>query len=332
MIVTLKDLSRIELFSTDSRKKLRACDVRKKTGADVVINGTLFDWGSWRPVCDVKAAGKVLSNDPYTYWGLAWNQSDDHFTVISTKDIGLWENVISCVMLVRNGAKQAYHANPDVARAAPRTALYQTADGLTHIWCDKKAMTPNQLQSELLRRRAVWGLMLDGGGSTQLSQEGKDYVYSDRRVQNYLCFWCRKQDNEPEGEKPMVEINAYSKEKDGKKKLSAHFAVWEFACKDGSDAVLVAPRLVMVLESIRSHLGITDIHSAYRTPQYNIEVGGSPHSQHCYGTAADISVRGVSHKKVAEYARQLMPDWGGVGIYSWGVHVDVREVKADWRG
>ena len=47
----------------------------------------------------------------------------------------------------------------------------------------------------------------------------------------------------------MVEINAYSKAKDGGKKLSTNFAVREFACKDGSDAVLVAPRLVMVLQS-----------------------------------------------------------------------------------
>ena len=37
----------------------------------------------------------------------------------------------------------------------------------------------------------------------------------------------------------MVEINAYSKAKDGGKKLSTNFAVKEFACKDGSDAVLV---------------------------------------------------------------------------------------------
>ena len=33
----------------------------------------------------------------------------------------------------------------------------------------------------------------------------------------------------------MVEINAYSKAKDGGKKLSANFTVKEFACKDGSE-------------------------------------------------------------------------------------------------
>lgn len=133
----------------------------------------------------------------------------------------------------------------------------------------------------------------------------------------------------------MVEINAYSKAASGGKQLSAHFKVREFACGDGSDAVLVAPRLVMVLQSIRSHFGVpVVIHSAYRTPQYNAKVDGAEHSQHCYGTAADITVRGQKPETVAAFARSIMPDWGGVGIYSKQgfTHVDVRETKADWAG
>ena len=76
------------------------------------------------------------------------------------------------------------------------------------------------------------------------------------------------------------------------------------------------------------------IHSAYRTPQYNKQANGAEHSQHCYGTAADISVRGQKPEAVAAYARELMPDWGGVGTYSKKgfTHIDVREVKADWNG
>ena len=133
----------------------------------------------------------------------------------------------------------------------------------------------------------------------------------------------------------MVEINAYSLKKDGNKKLSSNFQVKEFACKDGSDAVLVAPRLVMVLQSIRDHFGAgVNITSGYRTPQYNTKVGGAAQSQHCYGTAADITVKGVSVEKVAAYARKLMPDWGGVGIYKAQgfTHIDIREDRSDWAG
>lgn len=133
----------------------------------------------------------------------------------------------------------------------------------------------------------------------------------------------------------MVEINAYSKAASGGKQLSAHFKVREFACGDGSDAVLVAPRLVMVLETIRAHFGAAvTISSGYRTPQYNAKVDGVAHSQHCYGTAADITVKGQKPEAVAAYARQLMPDWGGVGIYSQQgfTHIDVREKRSDWTG
>lgn len=133
----------------------------------------------------------------------------------------------------------------------------------------------------------------------------------------------------------MVEIHAYSKAASGGKQLSAHFKVREFACGDGSDAVLVAPRLVMVLETIRSHFcAPVVIHSAYRTPQHNAKVNGAAHSQHCYGTAADISIKGVSVLDIAAYARSIMPDWGGVGIYKEQgfVHVDVREKRSDWNG
>ena len=131
----------------------------------------------------------------------------------------------------------------------------------------------------------------------------------------------------------MVEINAYSKAASGGKQLSAHFKVREFACGDGSDAVLVAPRLVMALETIRAHFDApVVIHSGYRTPQYNKQVNGAEHSQHCYGTAADISVKGQTPAAVAVYARQLMPNWGGVGIYTKKgfTHIDVREKRSDW--
>ena len=95
----------------------------------------------------------------------------------------------------------------------------------------------------------------------------------------------------------MVEIHAYSKAASGGKQLSAHFKVREFACGDGSDAVLVAPRLVMVLETIRTHFDApVVIHSGYRTPQYNAKVGGVAHSQHCYGMAATPTGRSIGNQ------------------------------------
>lgn len=130
-----------------------------------------------------------------------------------------------------------------------------------------------------------------------------------------------------------VTINAYSKAKDGNKKLSTNFKVKEFACNDGSDPVFVAPELVEVLQKIRNHFKKpVNINSGYRTVTKNKACGGATYSQHLYGTAADISIKGVSPKEVAAYAETLLPKKGGIGIYSTFTHVDVREVRSRWNG
>lgn len=130
-----------------------------------------------------------------------------------------------------------------------------------------------------------------------------------------------------------VTIYAYSKKKDGSKKLSANFKVREFACSDGSDPIFIAPELVKILQKIRDHFGKpVNINSAYRTATKNKAVGGATYSQHLYGVAADISISGVSPKKVAAYAETLLPNTGGIGIYKTFTHVDVREVKSRWNG
>lgn len=145
-------------------------------------------------------------------------------------------------------------------------------------------------------------------------------------------------ENEPIAESEdniMVPVYTYSKAKDGSKKLSQNFQVKEFACKDGSDPILIAPELVTILQAIRSHFGKpVVINSAYRTPQYNArkDVGGAPQSQHCYGTAADIAISGVSPKDVAAFAENLLSGRGGIGIYAGFTHIDTREVKSRWNG
>ena len=128
-------------------------------------------------------------------------------------------------------------------------------------------------------------------------------------------------------------IKAYSKAKDGNKKLSTNFRVKEFACTDGSDPIFIDSDLVNVLQKIRSHFGKSvTINSAYRTPGKNKAVGGQAYSQHLYGRAADIKVKGVTPKKVAAYAETLLKNKGGIGIYSTFVHIDVRATKARWKG
>lgn len=128
-------------------------------------------------------------------------------------------------------------------------------------------------------------------------------------------------------------IKAYSKAKDGNKKLSTNFRVKEFACTDGTDPIFIDSDLVNVLQKIRTHFGKSvTITSAYRTPGKNKAVGGTNYSQHLYGKAADIKVSGIAPKQVAAYAEKLMPKMGGIGTYSTFTHIDVRASKARWKG
>lgn len=128
-------------------------------------------------------------------------------------------------------------------------------------------------------------------------------------------------------------IKAYSKAKDGNKKLSTNFKVKEFACTDGSDPIFIDSDLVNVLQKIRSHFGKSvTITSSYRTPTKNKACGGTAYSQHLYGMAADIKIDGVAPTKVAAYVETLLKNKGGIGIYSTFTHIDVRKTKARWNG
>ena len=131
----------------------------------------------------------------------------------------------------------------------------------------------------------------------------------------------------------MATVQAYSKSKDGSKKLSTNFRVREFACQDGSDVIFISPELVSLLQKIRTHFGkAVTITSAYRTPPHNKSVGGTTYSQHQYGTAADIKVSGISPKKVAAYAETLLVNKGGIGTYDTFTHIDVRADRSRWKG
>ena len=132
----------------------------------------------------------------------------------------------------------------------------------------------------------------------------------------------------------MYDVKVYSLKAEGSRQITEHFRVYEFACSDGSDVVFVSQALVEILENIRVHFGAAvTVTSGYRTVSYNATVeNSSKTSQHCNGLAADLHVDGHTHQEVYNYACQLLGDHGGVGLYSWGVHIDVRADKSRWKG
>jgi uncharacterized protein YcbK (DUF882 family) len=117
-------------------------------------------------------------------------------------------------------------------------------------------------------------------------------------------------------------------------KISSHFTEEEARCKCGCGRMVVNDILVRLLEAIRATAGhrLVIVHSWNRCGQYNKKVGGSPDSQHLYGKAADISIKGVSPDQLAQFAESCGAD--GIGTYhkQGFVHVDVRGYRAKWLG
>jgi uncharacterized protein YcbK (DUF882 family) len=132
-------------------------------------------------------------------------------------------------------------------------------------------------------------------------------------------------------------------------KISPHFDLVEFACKDGSSVPAEFVDNVRVLcltqlEPLRELLGNRPIRiiSGYRSPQWNLGRGVKD-SQHLTASAADIRVAGLSveqmHRAVIEGIEGEVIRDGGVGRYpvrpgrraGW-IHVDCGPAGRRWRG
>ena len=101
-------------------------------------------------------------------------------------------------------------------------------------------------------------------------------------------------------------VKEYSLKNNGNEKLRENFRVFEFACKDGSDKILIDSYLVYLLQKVRNHFGKpVHITSAYRNKEYNKKIGGASLSQHINGKAADIMVENISSEDVAIYLESV---------------------------
>lgn len=113
----------------------------------------------------------------------------------------------------------------------------------------------------------------------------------------------------------------------------------EFKCKCGGKYCNGYPsepdeRMVRIADAIRKRIGkpIT-VNSGLRCKTHNANVGGVSNSQHLYGTAADLGCpSGCTPSQMASIAEEIMGETGGIGIYSWGIHIDTRSTKSRWNG
>lgn len=129
--------------------------------------------------------------------------------------------------------------------------------------------------------------------------------------------------------------------------LSPHFSLVEMACHDGTPypQEWIESRLLPLVnesEAVRAIVGVPIVvSSAYRTAAWNRKVGGSRHSQHVHGRALDLRptmhMDKITGKLVNDYDPTLIYNAvmarlksgvsliRGIGLYTWGTHIDTRE-------
>ena len=117
-----------------------------------------------------------------------------------------------------------------------------------------------------------------------------------------------------------------------------YFKKQEFACKCGKYCngypVDIDMNMVKIADQIRDRIGKpVPVNSGIRCKTHNANVGGVSNSQHICGNAADLGCpTGCTPSQMASIAEELMGETGGIGIYSWGIHIDTRSTKSRWNG
>ena len=120
----------------------------------------------------------------------------------------------------------------------------------------------------------------------------------------------------------------------------------EFRCQCGGkycDGFHVEPEetMVRICDEIRRRAGVPILirdagGSGLRCPDWNAAIkGAAANSYHTKGRAADLHPRGKTPEQLYAIAEEVMaemiPGRGGLGLYSWGIHVDTGKYSR-WNG
>lgn len=167
--------------------KYSAQQVQSLTGADIVINGTLYTFATMKPCMDFKADGTVYSDEEPLYEGYGWNNNSKVMT--RTVDMVRFDNFISSCNIIKQGKACSVDGIAWVAGSRARTAIGWKKDGTMLIYANASGQTIAAITQELLKADCVDAINLDGGGSTQVATKKYGNIYSSRKVQNYICIW-----------------------------------------------------------------------------------------------------------------------------------------------
>lgn len=125
---------------------------------------------------------------------------------------------------------------------------------------------------------------------------------------------------------PLIEVRGRENER-----LSEHFTVREFMCRDGAPYARISPELIGNLQRLRERISQSIlVSSGYRHKRHNEAEKGATDSQHIAGRAADV--RSTTLKPI-DLAAEALAVFGcniGIGLGKNIVHLDLRGSRASW--
>lgn len=298
-------------------------DAYAREHPDIITNGPLIS--GTKPCWGVMSNGKWLTESRGGYglhmdggkYAVRWGEG-----VITGDFLAFYQT------LLIGGIKQPIDTSRiDHTQARGRTAYGIRGDGalIKYVCDDSHSQTAAQMQDIMLALGCVDGGYLDGGGSSQ--EIGPDGTIKGSECK--LAGFVGIDFNAAYTGTHHVQLTRSDI------RISDHFKLSEFACKDGSAALMLDTRLPGILEDIRSACGskAVSVNSGYRTAAYNAKVGGVSDSRHLTGSAADITISGADTLAVCKAAERALASRGipgGIGRYAGQnfVHVDTRSAKS----
>ena len=113
---------------------------------------------------------------------------------------------------------------------------------------------------------------------------------------------------------------------DGQVALAPNFTLKEIAKAWKGRYAVVQPHAIARLQQLRDLLGPIAVHSGYRPPGYNADIGGAANSRHMYGDAFDLDPVDAT----LEQLEQACSGNGGFLVeYETHVHCDWRSEAVD---
>lgn len=203
-VIPFEKIESIKIYNNPIRsngRRLTMDQVQKETGADYIINGTLYNMKTGKAVCPLKGDSYQYCATTDKYWGYAWDiyqPETFHLQIVPDESR---QNYIACSCLVKDWQ---WVKNP-IYNSAQGGMRGRTAIGTTLV--DGKAAlclwvsadgdvadlyTPESLGNHLSKLGWKDAVMLDCGGSSQGYFAGQK-IRSSRRCAHYIAIKLKKE-------------------------------------------------------------------------------------------------------------------------------------------